>query len=95
MHKLRIVTVGISGGRSLTGPLRDARRFPSTRLYPVPGATRTPRGPSFKDHILSPQLYVLVVVGAQCGGTRVRLELREAAAAVALFPGQVVAAEVS
>ena len=40
-------------------------------------------------------MYVLVVVGAQCGGTRVRLELREAAAAVALFPGQVVAAEVS
>jgi hypothetical protein len=25
-------TVGISGGRSLTRPLRDARRFPSTRL---------------------------------------------------------------
>lgn len=30
---------------------------------------------------------------AHCGGTRVRLELREAAAAAALFPGQVVAAE--
>jgi hypothetical protein len=27
----RIETSGISGGRSLTGPLRDARRFPSTR----------------------------------------------------------------
>jgi hypothetical protein len=26
----RIVTFGISGGRSLTGPLRDAHRFPST-----------------------------------------------------------------
>jgi hypothetical protein len=38
---LRIVTRGISGGRALTGPLRDARRFPSTRWYPVPGATRT------------------------------------------------------
>jgi hypothetical protein len=32
MGKLRIVTIGISGGGSLTGPLRDARRFPSTRL---------------------------------------------------------------
>jgi hypothetical protein len=41
MQKLRIVTLGISGARSLTGPLRDDRRFPSTRWYPVPGATRT------------------------------------------------------
>jgi hypothetical protein len=41
--QLRIVTLRISGGRSLTGPFRDARRFPSTRLPPVPGATRTPR----------------------------------------------------
>jgi hypothetical protein len=32
VQKLRIVALGISGGRSLTGPLRDARRFPSTRL---------------------------------------------------------------
>jgi hypothetical protein len=31
MGKLRIETLGISGGRSLTRPLRDARRFPSTR----------------------------------------------------------------
>jgi hypothetical protein len=30
--------VGISGGRSLTGPSRDARRFPSTRWYPIPRA---------------------------------------------------------
>jgi hypothetical protein len=30
--QLRIVTLGISGGRSLTRPFRDARRFPSTRL---------------------------------------------------------------
>jgi hypothetical protein len=37
MQKLRIVTLGISGARSLTGPLRDDRRFPSTRRYPVPG----------------------------------------------------------
>ena len=29
--KLRIVTVGVSGGRSLTVPFRDARRFPFTR----------------------------------------------------------------
>ena len=32
MQKLRIVTIGISGGRSLTGPFRDARRFPSTTM---------------------------------------------------------------
>jgi hypothetical protein len=57
MQKLRIVTVRVSGGRSLTGPLRDARQFPSTRWYPVPRATRTTLGfgirPSFKDHSLS------------------------------------------
>jgi hypothetical protein len=56
-NKLRIVTLGISGGRSLTGPFRDARRFPSTRWYLVPGATCTTLGlgicPSFKDHSLS------------------------------------------
>jgi hypothetical protein len=55
--QLRIVTLGVSGGRSLTGPLRDARRFPSTRWYPVPGVTRTTLGfgirPSFKNHFLS------------------------------------------
>jgi hypothetical protein len=53
----RIVTLGISGGRSLTGPLRDARRFPSTRWYPVPRVTRTTLRfgicPSFKGHSLS------------------------------------------
>ena len=42
----------------LTGPLRDARRFPSTRWYPVPTCTHTPRNfgicPSFTDHSLSP-----------------------------------------
>jgi hypothetical protein len=32
MAKLRIVTVGISGGRSLTRPFRDAHRFP---LYTI------------------------------------------------------------
>jgi hypothetical protein len=32
VQRLRIGTLGISGGRWLTGPLRDARRFPSTRL---------------------------------------------------------------
>jgi hypothetical protein len=55
--KLRIVPEGISGGRSLTGPLRDARRFPSPRWYLVPGATRTNVGfgicPLFKGHSLS------------------------------------------
>jgi hypothetical protein len=47
----------VSGGRSLAGPSRDARRFPSTRWYPAPGATRTALGfgicPSFKGHSLS------------------------------------------
>jgi hypothetical protein len=28
MKRLRIVTIGISGGRSLTGPFRDARSIP-------------------------------------------------------------------
>jgi hypothetical protein len=55
--KSRIVPGGISGERSLTGPLSDARRFPSTRRYPVPSSTRTTLGfgscPSFKDHSLS------------------------------------------
>jgi hypothetical protein len=41
MEKLRIVTLGISGGRSLTRPFREARRSPSTRLYPVLRATHT------------------------------------------------------
>jgi hypothetical protein len=52
--KLRIVTLGISGGRPLTRPFRDARRFPSLGLWPVPRATRKPRKfairPSFKGH---------------------------------------------
>ena len=44
MKKLRIVTFGISGWGSIAyGAFRDARRFPSTRWYPVPSATRTPR----------------------------------------------------
>jgi hypothetical protein len=52
------VTVGISGGRSLTRPLRDARRFPSTRWCPVSRATRTTRKleicPSFKGFFCRP-----------------------------------------
>jgi hypothetical protein len=59
MKKLRIVTIGISGGGSLTRPLRDARRFSSTRWYSVPGATRATLGfgirLSFKRHFLSPR----------------------------------------
>jgi hypothetical protein len=55
----RIVRLGISGGRWLTRPFRDAHRFPPTRWYPVPGATHTPLGfglcPSFKGHFLSPR----------------------------------------
>jgi hypothetical protein len=51
MQKPRIVTLGISGGGSLTRPLRDARRFPSKRRwYPVPGATRTTSGLGFVHH---------------------------------------------
>jgi hypothetical protein len=57
--KVRIVTVGMSGGRSLTRPLRDARRFPSTRWYLVPEASpatlRFGSCPSFKDHICRPR----------------------------------------
>jgi hypothetical protein len=33
--------------RSLARPFRDARRFPSTRWWPVPGATRTTLGLGF------------------------------------------------
>jgi hypothetical protein len=47
----------ISGGRSLTGSLRDAGRVSSTRWHPVQRATRTALGfgicTSFKDHSLS------------------------------------------
>jgi dynein heavy chain len=35
LKRFRTGTLGIWGGRSLTGPVRDARRFPSTRWYPV------------------------------------------------------------
>jgi hypothetical protein len=47
MKKMRIVTLGISGGRSLTRPFRDARRFPSTRWYLDPGAAQTMLGFGF------------------------------------------------
>jgi hypothetical protein len=54
MQKLRIETLGISGGRWLTRPFRHARRFPSRRWYPVLTRTRTPRNfglcPSFEGH---------------------------------------------
>jgi hypothetical protein len=57
MQRCESLTFGISGGRSLTRPLPAARRFPSTRLYSEPGATRTMLGfgicPSFKGHFLS------------------------------------------
>jgi hypothetical protein len=50
---------GVSGGRSHTRPFRDARRFPSTRLYPVLTCAQTTREfgirPSFKEHFLSPR----------------------------------------
>jgi hypothetical protein len=56
VKKSRVVTVGIRW-EIAHGPFRDARRLPSTRWYPVPGATRTTLGfgicPSFKDHFLS------------------------------------------
>jgi hypothetical protein len=42
--RLRIVTVGFRvGDRSLTRPLRDARRFPSTRWHPVYRGARVRR----------------------------------------------------
>jgi hypothetical protein len=80
MQKVRIVTVGVSGGRSLTRPLRDARRFPSTRVNSLPGATRTPLGfgirPSFKGPFLSrrakpkPNKKRLRTAGGGSGGGR-------------------------
>jgi hypothetical protein len=60
MTNLRIATSEISGGRSLTRPFRDARRFLSLYML-VPGLTytRTARKsgicPSFKGHFLSPR----------------------------------------
>jgi hypothetical protein len=49
--------VGVSGGRSLTRPFRDARRFPSPQdcsPYGWPRSTRTfGICPSFKHHFLS------------------------------------------
>ena len=42
-NKSRSVTLGVSGGGSLTRLFRDARRFPSTGLYPVPRAACTAR----------------------------------------------------
>jgi hypothetical protein len=60
---LRIVTLGISGGRSLTRPFRGVPRFPSTGWDPVPRTTRTPRKlgrcPSFKGPFLSPRAQLL------------------------------------
>ena len=57
-EKSRIVTLDF--GREMSSrPFRDARRFPSTRLYRVLRCTRTPRKlglcPSFKGHSLSPR----------------------------------------
>ena len=47
------------------GPLRDARRFPSTRLYPVPGTTRTALGfgicPSLQGPFLSRRAQTLAL----------------------------------
>jgi hypothetical protein len=58
----------ISGGGSLTRPFRDARRFPSTRWYLVPGATRPTLGfgicPSSKGHSLCRAVNLSVTVFA-------------------------------
>jgi hypothetical protein len=58
MKKLRIVTLGVSGGRSLTRPFRDARRFPlETIVARTEGYTYAANvwiHPSFKGHSLSP-----------------------------------------
>jgi hypothetical protein len=83
------IALGVSGERSLTRPLRDARRFPSTRLYPVSGTTRTTLRfgicPSFKDHSLSrrakplrcdSQLFPSLYAGVNHTSTRTRAELR-------------------
>jgi hypothetical protein len=44
MKKLcEIVILGVPGGRSLPRPLRDARRFPSTRWYPRTGGLHVRR----------------------------------------------------
>jgi hypothetical protein len=55
MQQLRIVTLRFRVGDELTRPFRDARRFPSTRLYLVPRGYTHDVGvcPSFKDHSLS------------------------------------------
>ena len=37
MQRIVTATVAVSGGGSLTRPLRDARRFPTTRWYPLYG----------------------------------------------------------
>jgi hypothetical protein len=51
------MTLGFRVGHRSRGPLRDTRRFPSTRWLLVPGATRTTLGfgicPSFKGQFLS------------------------------------------
>jgi hypothetical protein len=56
MQNLRIVTLGISRGESLTWPLHNARRCVSTQLKPVLAFTRKPRKfgifPLFKDYSL-------------------------------------------
>jgi hypothetical protein len=69
-QKLRIVTLGISGGGSLTGPFRDTRRSPSTRWYSVPGAARTTLGfgvcPSIKAQFLSCQTLPRVTIRNFC-----------------------------
>jgi hypothetical protein len=76
---LRIVTCGISGGRSLTPPLRDARRVTSTLWYTVPGASRTTLGfgicASFEGHFLSPRAQTLVLRFATCASLQVVLRV--------------------
>jgi hypothetical protein len=71
------VTKGFREGDRSRVPLRDARRFPSTRWYSIPGAKRTPLGfgicPAFKGHFLSrrakPQRYDSQLLHRCTGGT--------------------------
>jgi hypothetical protein len=46
--------VRVSAGRSLTGPFRDARRFPSIRWCPIPRDTRTSLGFGIRPRVQGP-----------------------------------------
>jgi hypothetical protein len=81
--KLRIVAFGVSGGRSLTRPLRDARRFPSTRTRETlssHGGPHTERGVWLSrsnwtrahDALGRPPISFFLHGGTPCRGLHVR-----------------------